>query len=154
MYKNIVVPLDGSELSEKALAHAKDIGGGNATIHVVRVFTANPERGNITPSPTELGQSTSDTAEMARNLAEAQLADVENYLAAIVNQLTGEGINAQSEILHGSADDRIVNYAKQNNVDVIVMSTRGRGGVSRMLLGSITDRVIRAGEVPVLVIPS
>ncbi|MFB3093273.1 MAG: universal stress protein [Dehalococcoidia bacterium] len=47
----------------------------------------------------------------------------------------------------------MVNYAREHGIDLVVMSTHGFGGLKRLLVGSVTDRVIRSCEVPVLVVP-
>ena len=60
---------------------------------------------------------------------------------------------ALAVLLAGPAAEKIAEYAQQRGIDLIVMSTRGRGAVRRLLLGSVTDRVLRSGGLPVLVIP-
>ena len=56
-------------------------------------------------------------------------------------------------VLTGAAAEQIISYPRKHGVDLIVTSTHGYGGVKRLLLGSVTDRVIRSCEVPVLVLP-
>ena len=56
-------------------------------------------------------------------------------------------------MLEGGAAEKIVNYTREHGIDLVVMSTHGFGGLKRLLLGSVTDRVIRSCEVPVLVVP-
>ena len=90
---------------------------------------------------------------MARQLEEAEISGVEEYLEHVALQLEHDGIQSEREIHEGSAHDHIIDYAKQHGIDLIVMSTHGHGGLKRMLLRSNTDRVIRAGDVPVLVVP-
>jgi nucleotide-binding universal stress UspA family protein len=55
--------------------------------------------------------------------------------------------------MEGAADENIIDYVKEHEIDLVVMSTHGYGGVKRLLLGSVTDRVIRSCKVPVLVLP-
>ena len=56
-------------------------------------------------------------------------------------------------IVGGAADEAILDYAKENNIDLIVMSTHGRSGVHRWIFGSVTQRVLRHSPVPVLIVP-
>ncbi len=77
----------------------------------------------------------------------------QEYLEHIATQLKNDGIETQTEIQEGSPHDHIVDYARQHGVDLIIMSSHGHGGLKRLLTGSTTDKVVRAGEVPVLVVP-
>lgn len=70
----------------------------------------------------------------------------------MASQLKVEGIAVETQLFEGSPHEQIAEYAKQNGVDVIVMSTHGHGGVKRLIVGSTTDRVIRSGDIPVLVV--
>ena len=154
MYSRILVPLDGSKLAEKALPHAQGLAKtSGASIHLINVFTKHPSSGIPPTGGPESDRSAGSTAELARQLEEAQISGMDGYLAHIATQLEHDGIQAEREIHEGPAHDHIIDYAKQHGIDLIVMSTHGHGGVKRLLLGSSTDRVIRAGEVPVLVVP-
>ncbi len=55
-------------------------------------------------------------------------------------------------LVMGPAADRIIDYAKENAIDLIAMSTHGRSGISRWVFGSVTDKVLHAGDIPVLVV--
>jgi nucleotide-binding universal stress UspA family protein len=63
-------------------------------------------------------------------------------------------MHVTTALREGAADENIVAYAKEYEIDLIVMSTHGHSGFKRFLLGSVTDRVIRAGQTPVLVVPA
>lgn len=140
MYKRILVPLDGSELAEQALSHAvvqaQQFG---AEIVVFKVLGQLPE-------PSMAGRSVVKTAETLS----AELA-VE-YLDSVVAELCEKGIEAGSATAEGRPYVEIIRYAEENSVDLIVMSTRGYSGLSRWLLGSVTDRVVRGSTVPVLLV--
>jgi nucleotide-binding universal stress UspA family protein len=69
-------------------------------------------------------------------------------------QLQKAGINVVTVIREGAAGENIVEYAKEQDINLIVMSTHGRSGFKRFFVGSVTDRVIRSGETPVLVLPA
>jgi nucleotide-binding universal stress UspA family protein len=153
MYSRILVPLDGSKLAEKALPHAEGLAKtSGATIHLINVLSrytsASVLSGSIESAP-----GTAVAVELARQLEEAQISESKEYLRHAADQLEHDGINVHIEFHEGSPHDYIIDYAKQHGIDLIVMSTHGHGGLKRMLLGSITDKVIRAGEMPVLVVP-
>ena len=78
-------------------------------------------------------------------------AEAENYLAEVVADLKKEGIDAKSVLLMApEVDEEILTYAAKNEIDLIIMSTHGRSGVSRWAFGSVADRVVRNSTVPVL----
>ena len=155
MFSNILVPLDGSELSEKALDTAKDIASSaEVTVHLIEVISRKPEfdarrhtTGFFQTGPLEL------ELDSARQLIDRQIERAKEYLEMVSVELQNAGINVVTAIGEGAADEQIVNYAKENNIDLIVMSTHGHGGIRRLFVGSVTDRVVHSGEKPVLVVP-
>ena len=153
MYSRILVPLDGSKAAEKALPHAQGLAKtSGATIHLISVFTRHPTGGVPLFGGLGSDRNPASMAEVARQLEEAQIAGVEEYLEHIAFQLEHDGIQSEREIHEGSAHDHIIDYSKQHGIDLIVMTSHGHGGLKRMLMGSVTDRVIRSGDVPVLVV--
>ena len=171
MYTKILVPVDGSELSERAIPHALGLAKTyGATIHLLQVFTHHPSGGRAlgwsplgggtagvrpgaaTQGPPGLADINPRSLELARQLREAQMEEAQEYLEHTATQLKNEGMTVETQILEGEPHDRIVEYAKQHLIDIIVMSTHGHGGVKRFFMGSTTDRVVRSGEAHVLVI--
>ena len=152
MFTKILVPLDGSELGETALPVAQDLAQSyKAVIHLVQAISRQPEaeaaRGDGSVQVAEYQRDT------ARRLVDSRIAHGKEYLDRVGAQLNAAGVEAATAILEGAADENIVNYTREHGVDLVVMSTHGYGGVRRLLLGSVTDRVIRSCEVPVLVLP-
>ncbi len=153
MFTNILVALDGSELAEKALPLARDLANSNGgTIHLIQAVSRQPEfeaahGGDASPQVAEL------SLDLARQLVETRLTHGQEYLDRVAAKLTIAGLKVEQTILEGAADEQIIAYSREHGVDLIVISTHGYGGVKRLLLGSVTDRVIRSCEVPVLVIP-
>ena len=154
MFTNILVALDGSELAEKALPVARNLANSSdATIHLIQAVSRQPElqaaqsTGDFNPQLVEVSQ------DLARRLIETRLTRGQEYLDRVAVELTNAGVEAETAIREGAADENIVHYSKAHDIDLVVMSTHGYGGVKRLLLGSVTDRVIRSCEVPVLVMP-
>jgi len=144
MYKKILVPLDGSELSESILEHVITIATGCKVPDVVLIRVRNP-----------LDKNTKEAldADIASKLDEAYQEEASNYLDKIVFGLKKKGIDAKAIVLSGNPAEEIIDYVKDSGVDLIVMSTHGRSGVSRWVFGSVADKVIRLSEVPVLIRP-
>ena len=67
--------------------------------------------------------------------------------------MEANGLSVETSVRQGSALDNFTHFIAENGIDLIVMSTHGRGGLQRFLVGSVTDRVIRFSHVPVLAIP-
>jgi nucleotide-binding universal stress UspA family protein len=75
-----------------------------------------------------------------------------SYLAKITARMKAEGLDTEPVLMNGSVTESILNYVKGNAVDLIVMSTHGRSGISRLVLGSVADKIIRRSTVPVLLV--
>lgn len=140
-FQRILVPLDGSPLAEQALSYASDIAHVyGAALRLLRVMTL-PAAGL---AGLEAGVVEAAYWETARE-------EAENYLARVATDLESEGIDVEYAVGTEPVADNILSFARGNTVDLIVMTTHAREGVRRILLGSVTDRVVRAGAVPVLV---
>ena len=155
MFSNILVPLDGSELSEKLLPVVQELAhSANATIHLISVVSRYPEvEASRGAGDLSIGSVESDR-EMARRLVERQITRSEEYLKRLAAQMGSVGLEVKTAIQEGAAGEQIIEYAKDNSIDLIAMSSHGHSGLRRLLLGSVTDRVVRSGEVPVLVLPA
>lgn len=141
---NILVPTDFSEHADHALHYAASLGERfGATIHVVHVNTLHDYRGEAADLAfPDLGPF----LERADRAARAQLdagVDHGGLAEASVTKALLRSVNAH---------DAIVEYAKNKGVDIIVLATRGRTGLSYALLGSVAERVVRHAPCPVLAV--
>ena len=154
MFSNILVPLDGSELSERALPMAQKLAqSSEATVHLIHMVSREHELG--AGRGIESVQAAEMEMDMARRLTESRLHRGRTYLEEKGSQLSGAGIKVETDFAVKSGDpaENIINYVKEHSISLVVMTTHGHGGVRRLLVGSVTDRVIRSCEVPVLVVP-
>ena len=153
MYSQILVPLDGSQAAEGALNHARDLAhGANATLHLLQVVS-HPDETVVARGGDGSFAATEYTLDLARQLFAARKSQAGSYLEQVAAKLTEGGIRIESTVREGDVAEQVVEYAKEHSIDLIVMSTRGHGAIRRFLVGSVTDRVIRSSEVPVLAIP-
>jgi nucleotide-binding universal stress UspA family protein len=158
MFANILVPLDGSALSAHALPVAHHLAQASATtLHLLQVIALRLDLATLRDS----GEATVAVLEMAqeaaRRLRDAQTArgqPCQIGLAGLAGQLQPTGLQVITALREGAADEHIVAYAQEHAIDLIVMSTHGYSGFKRFFLGSVTDRVLRAGQTPVLVVPA
>lgn len=131
-FERILVPLDGSELGEEALEHAKKLALlFGSKLHLLRCV-------DFTPYPMA-------NIQVALHY---EIEESEKYLESLTSRL--EGIEVTAEVKAVSAIRGILEASKQN--DLIVLSTHGAGGFERWLVGSVTDKVINRASTPVLVI--
>ena len=154
MFNDILVPLDGSELSERALPMAEGLAKSfNANVHLIQMVSREHEL--VAARGSESVQAAELEMDLARRLTESQLNRGRTYLEQIRSQLKGAGVKIESEFTVNAGDpaENIIAYAKEHNINLVVMSTHGHGGLRRLLMGSVTDRVVHSCEVPVLVVP-
>ncbi|MFC7187178.1 universal stress protein [Halorubrum yunnanense] len=135
MYEDILLPFDGSDGAAEALHHAAEIAHwADATIHVL--FVADTRRDSVTVVETQV--------------VDALVQEGEDIVEEAEKTLDTLGVDYDSDVVQGHPAPTIVEYAEQDEYDVIVMPTRGREGVSRYLIGSVTEKVVRLSSVPVL----
>jgi nucleotide-binding universal stress UspA family protein len=141
MYKKILVPLDGSPLAEKALEQAEPLAKTfDSEIFLFQVVHFMPIYG----SPELVAPLIVD--ERHKEFAE-------KYLAGLVKVMEGKGLKAKAIVKTGQqVAVEIIDFAKEHRVDLIVMCTRGRSGISRWVLGSTAHKVITRAETPILLL--
>ncbi len=142
MYRSVLVPLDGSPFSEQALPLAVSIARrARASLHLVHVhlpITAAPAEGMM------LWLDEMDAKALKKERA---------YLEQIARRLEGGGdLPITSVLLEGPISETIQQHAAAQAIDLIVMTTHGRGMMSRFWLGSVADDLIRRARLPVLLL--
>lgn len=147
MYQKIMVPLDGSELAECVLPHVEVLAKGCGVEDIIFVRVAEPFH---VSAPSMARSYLSE--ENIKRIESENRTDAENYLNQIVSRVRYDGTNVQSEVLVGKAADTIADYATKSEVDLIILATHGRSGISRWVYGSVADRILRSSCVPVLMI--
>lgn len=136
MLSRILVPLDGSPLAEAVLPQVIELATlRKAEIILLRVALAHAILGT-------------DPVEAQVRVVE----DAQSYLAKIETNLAAQGLAVKSAVRYGHAADEILDHARIGGVEMIAMSTHGRGGVRRWVLGSVAETVVRHAPVPVLLV--
>jgi len=138
MYKRVVVPLDGSPVAEAILPFILEIAGPlDMAVTLVRV---------VPPIPPEVIEG---SRHVVLEDVEGRLGEARQYLAPLVERLTGKGIRADGQARHGTPVSEIVAAGREVGADLIAMTTHGRSGFGRLLFGSVAEAVLRQSEVPV-----
>lgn len=158
MFQKILVPLDGSKLAECALPYAEEMAKGDSTEEIILVsitervsgWTSAPEVHELYRASERRGfQKAGSEVEVTFGKQERQ---AKRYLSKIAEGLEAKGIKVRTEVLLGDPAEEIVASAERGDIGVIIMASHGRSGPSRWAHGSVTDKVLRASSVPVLMI--
>ncbi len=138
MFETIVVPIDGSDHADRAADRAFEIATHHgSSVHVICVVDTGPLGGYQLPGESED--------------AEAVIGERAETLIEETAETAPEGIDIITATPTGSAKTEIVDYADSVGADLVVMGSRGRDGVERLMLGSVTEHVTRTVDIDVLV---
>ena len=133
MFDNILVPTDGSDCAQAAVGYAEDLARRyDATVHALCV--ADSRLLENAPHYDEVKKEREATAERT------------------CNDLSAAGIQVERAVRTDVPHEAILRYARAHDIDLVVMGTHGRTGVERFLLGSVTEKVLRLSDVPVLTV--
>ena len=151
MYKHIMVPLDGSELAECVLPQVKMIAKqceAPPLLTLIRVITplklyGGFEFGGVPEyiSPEQIQRLEDDSSKAAQV-----------YLTKQVQLLKNDGITAEAKVVFGLASESLTDYAEKNGVDLIVIATHGRSGITEWFWGSVAERVLKTSKIPILMV--
>jgi nucleotide-binding universal stress UspA family protein len=140
MAKRVLIPMDSSEQAWEACEFAMDEFGDAELVllHVIDPAEAGYSAQASIPSFSE------EWFEQAKSRAESLFENVRE-------EATPRGVTVESEVVVGRPAREIVDYADENDIDHVVMGSHGRSGVSRIVLGSVAENVVRKSSVPVTV---
>ncbi|MDT3427839.1 nucleotide-binding universal stress UspA family protein [Paenibacillus forsythiae] len=142
LFSTILLAYDGSKAANKALDRAIELAKvtPGAALHVVHAFEF-PRffiGEALAPLPASVNKDYYDLAVQTTE--------------EVKKRLETEGINAKIELLQGSPAETILKYAKDNAAEVIVIGSRGLGGIREFVLGSVSHNVVQSAKIPVLVV--
>ncbi len=148
--RTILVPLDGSPLSEAALPYATELAASTgATLALVRVVDPFWQSAFVAEVPESVYLSQQQIDE----LEEQSHAEARTGLDALATRLRSEGLRVVWEVRSGRPADEIARVAETTDADLILISTHGRGGIRRWAFGSVTNELLHRGNTPILAIP-
>ena len=135
----IVVPLDGSALSEGVLPYVENLA---LRLHAEVYFVQVIDTTLVTSMPITVPVPIVDQA----------VRSAEEYLSSLADEWQAKDIDAKWEVLHGVPAVAIIDFARTHKAFMIAMSTHGRSGLGRVVFGSVADRVMREAGIPVLLV--
>ena len=146
MFKHILLPTDGSPVSSKAVKRgiefAKKIGARVTALHVVTTFRFMADEGAMVLNPA-----------LRKRFEDEGNARAKEILDAVAKQARAKGVRCATVRVSGDQSfHEIVATARRSKCDLIMMASHGRRGISSILLGSVTSKVLLHSKVPVLVV--
>ncbi len=142
MYRRMLVPLDGSALAEVVLPYARVLAG-RFNLDVALIYVADMKESKSLLLAQAYIDRTADT--IKREVAEDPRKRAGNTQGPGAAKVSGK-------VVVGSPAEEILRYADTNDIDFILMATHGRSGISRWVMGSVADRVLRSSRIPVLLV--
>lgn len=137
MFDDLLVPVDGSDAADSAIDHAADLADRfDAAIRVL--FVADTNRDSVTV--------------VGADVVDALEREGEEIVEGVAADVRERGVACETDVVQGDPATTIADYAESQGMDLVVMPTHGRTGLSRFLLGSVTERVVRLSDVPVLTV--
>lgn len=132
MYQDVLIPTDGSDGTRRSIGHGLTIAARfDATVHALSVVPEGP-----------LGTLQNDAATPAAHRA----------VDRVETEAKRTNVDVRTDVTQGVPHEQILAYAEDHGVDMIVMGTQGRTGLDRVLVGSVTERVVRMADVPVVTV--
>ncbi len=140
LYQRILIATDGSEPNKKAVSYGVELARlSSAKVNVAYVV----DTAAFASVPMDAGW------EMMYELLQKEGNEA---IQQIVDDAKASGIDIEGSLLEGHPSHEIIEFAQNNEIDVIVLGTLGKGGLDRFLLGSVAEKVTRNSKVPVLVV--
>lgn len=135
-FEKILVPLDGSACAEDILPKVEKLATElKASIALLRVAYVHTFPG-VDPTEAEV----------------TVVREAEEYVHKIEERLKAKGFKVDSHVRYGDEAEEILDHAAQKDIDLIAMSTHGRGGVKRWLLGSVAEKLLRHSPKPIFLV--
>ncbi|EMA28843.1 universal stress protein [Haloarcula japonica] len=147
MYDNILVPTDGSETAENAVDQAVDIAAKyGATVHALYVVDVDATSYSLgTEQVDRIRQGNLDEMTEVKEAADKATGYVRDRAA-------DHGVDVKEHVTAGEPARAIRKFVEDNDIDLVVMGSHGRSGLKRVILGSVTEKVLRRTRLPVLVV--
>ncbi|MFB6222866.1 MAG: universal stress protein [Haloarcula sp.] len=147
MYDNILIPTDGSETAENAVDQAVDVASKyGATVHALYVV-------DVDATSYSLGSEQVDRIRQGSidEMTEVK-ADADEATGYVHDRAAEHGVEVEEHITAGEPARAIRSFVEDNDIDLVVMGSHGRSGLKRVILGSVTEKVLRRTRLPVLVV--
>ncbi len=153
-YERILVALDGSEAAEKVLPYVQVLAGRFGSTVILLRAVPPPDAALASTAAAPLVPPIPAPAYDLTAVIEAEAEQAAQYLRAVAERLEAAGVRVQVEQPEGRPAEVIIERARALGVGLIAMTTHGRSGLARAVLGSVADEVVRRSTCPVLLMRS
>jgi nucleotide-binding universal stress UspA family protein len=145
---SILLPVDGSPYSESAIAYAVEIARlFGSTIHVLRVVDTPSAYAMLSRHMEAVA-----TGDILDEIIASMRREATEYVEELAETLRSEGINVKTVVLEGYPGEQVIEHERRGFYQLVIMATAGRSGVSRVVFGSVAERVLKMGRTPVMMI--
>ena len=154
MQERILVPLDGSKIGESALPYVEDLVSKlspEVQVEVILLKVISPVRHWLQDGYDEGGASLPDL-DYTEKQVEENKKNALDYLNQTGEALRTKGVAVTAKVAVGDAAEGIVKAAEEINANLIALSTHGRSGITRWAFGSVADKVLRRGKIPIVMV--
>jgi len=146
-YQNIIVPLDASAFAEQALDQASELASAmDATLHLVSIFPLP----HVLPVHIHMEKESQSLMRVV--LHQTELERRTHYLKQKAEHFKEQGLRVQTDVASGHPAEEILRFSTQHQQSLLVMTTHGRSGLRRILLGSVAMKVVQEARVPLLLV--
>jgi nucleotide-binding universal stress UspA family protein len=151
IFNKILLPLDGSKTGESAIPTMEEMAylTGAELILFRVVAQSSLQRDSFLGFTDEVLEELIEQADIGN---QDRKESAEKYLAEVEISFKQKGLKVSSIVVFGQPADQIIDYSQANNVDLIATASHGRSGITRWVFGSVTDKILHAGDTPVLVV--
>jgi nucleotide-binding universal stress UspA family protein len=150
--RRVLIPLDGSELAEQILEPALALGAATEAEYTLLQVVEQLTPASYDPASGRVSGLSESLLEQLLALDRQHWTEAQNYLERLAERLRARPLTVQTRVVsHVQPAAAILDDAQKNAIDLIALATQGRGGLKRLLLGSVADKVVRGAVTPVLV---
>jgi len=151
MYSKVMAPLDGSKLAECVLPHVEGLIGAQTATRVALVRVVKPYRAHF-GDDVDGSFTLVDLTEVAEESVDREhLLQATQYLEGIAANLKVKG-EVDCVVLQGKPASALISYTASHEIDMVILATHGRSGISRWVIGSVAERLMHSIEVPTFMI--
>lgn len=154
MLNHILIPLDGSEFSEKAIEYGLNIVAPNGKITFVTVLDYPYTGAGYMPEMMPMALNHPDFRKQVAEQEASMETEAKAYLEKYAETLRTPERTVETVVVCGEPAEQVIKTIEEYHPDAVVMATHGRTGLSRWFLGSVTQRVLNASPIPIYVIPN
>ncbi len=146
--RSILLPVDGSRYSESAIDYAVELARlFGSTLHLIRVVDTPSAYGMLSRH-----METAATGDILDEIIDSMRDEANAYIDQLAERLSSEGVQVRKTVVEGFPGEQLIEHERRGFFQLVVMATAGRSGVSRVVFGSVAERMLKLGRSPVMMV--